>query len=493
MNVTLRSACRSGRWAGAIVVACLLVSTPAVAHAQESDWVGYEATPADGFVDTVGVAMHHHYFNASYGKHDLLALLDRLNIRHIRDALTPQSMEFYADFVEQAGPGAGVSYILNDGDEMSMEDQIRMVAERAPGTASQIESDNEPDCDGWQGGEIEGYHDLARDMRALMDSLPELADVPLTTPSFCRTKESHYQAYGDDGVSERFNVHPYVAGLLPEEEIGRTLEWIRAADPDAVPVVTEGGFHNAVRTENDHVPTSEEAESAYLPQMFLEYQRQGIALTHTYELINVRDDPSETEREEHFGLYRYDGSLKPAGASLAALLATMTDPEGAGSASREIRLSTSGGGDELRVQPYTRSDGSVDVVLWMAQKIWDGPSRKDLDNPVSEITVSVPESTEGSFVRIDGTEQPDRQQLGDGSTFTVPVSAHPTILRLGASDEQSEPVGPRTPREPDSAREPDSGEEPEVADEPVTGETAEGGGSSGTGASTRSRSVGGSS
>ncbi|WP_219414375.1 hypothetical protein [Pseudonocardia nigra] len=436
-----------------LTAACLLAAAPVLGHdqqhpsapeaafisdvasASEHGWQTYLAPPADGFVDTVGVVTHHHYSNTSYGEHDLLKMLDRLNIRHIRDAITPQSMEFYADFVEQAGPGAGVSYVLNDGEDIPWEDQIRMVAGQAPATASQIESDNEPDCDGWQDGEIEGYHELARDMRELMDSLPELREVPLATPSFCRTTEEHYSAYGDDGVSDRFNIHPYVAGLLPEEEIGRTLEWVRNAAPGAVPVVTEGGFHNAVKTKSGHLPTSERAEGAYLPQMFLEYQRRGIALTHSYELINIRDDPSETKREEHFGLYRFDGSLKPAGASLAALLATMTDSRGAGAEPQTVRLAAEGGGDKLRVQPYIRSDGSIDVVLWMAQRIWDRDERRDLPNKISQITVSVPEISGGSYVRIDGTEKPERIRMGDASRFTVPVNAHPTVLRLdpGAS------------------------------------------------------------
>lgn len=420
---------RIGDLSALLIIASLCA--PGIAAGQEAKWETYEATPADGFVDTVGVATHYHYFDTSYGEHDLLTLLDRLGVRHIRDAIVPQSMKFYSEFVEQAGPGAGVSYVLNEDKNASEEDQLRMVAEQAPGSASQIESDNEPDCDGWQGGEIESYYDLAHDVRELMDSLPELREVPLTTPSFCRTTEEHYSAYGDDGISERFNIHPYVAGRLPEEEIGRALGWVRDADPDAVPVVTEGGFHNAVNSDGGHKPTSMEAESAYLPQMFLEYQRQGVALTHTYELIDLRDNPAADYDQENFGLYKADGTLKPAGASLTALLTTLTDPEGAQLEAATVRLATEGGGDKLRVQPYTRSDGSVDVVMWMAQKIWDTSDYRDLPNETSDITVSVPTATEGSYVRIDGTEKPERQTLDGGAAFTVPVSAHPTILRLG--------------------------------------------------------------
>ncbi|WP_219414373.1 hypothetical protein [Pseudonocardia nigra] len=291
-------------------------------------WPEYHAKPADAVVDTIGVAMHHHYSDTAYGEHDLLAMLERLGVRHIRDAVTPQSMEFYKQFVEQVGPGAGVSYILNDGEPMSVQDQLRLIAEQAPGTASQIESDNEPDCDGWGAGEVESYHDLARDLRAQMDSLPELHDVPLTTPSFCRNNKSSFTTYGDDGVSERFNMHPYTGGELPEKKIAELLAAAREAAPDATPVITEGGFHGAVNKDNEHKPTSEMAQSAYLPQMFLEYAAQGIALTHAYELIDQHDDPGRTQREHNFGLFRADGSIKPSGASLAALTSALRDEGG---------------------------------------------------------------------------------------------------------------------------------------------------------------------
>jgi hypothetical protein len=405
---------------------------PSTEEEEEVDLTGWptiSANPSDDFVRTIGVAMHHHYGDTAYGEHDLIGLLDRLGVRQIRDALTPQSMGFYREFVAQAGPGAGVSYILNDGEEMSIEDQLRMLDAEAPGTASQVESDNEPDCDGWQDGEVADYHSQARSIRALMDSLPSLRRVPLTTPSFCRSSESHYSAYGDDGVSDRFNMHPYTGGRPPEAEIGSILAIQRTADSDAVPVVTEGGFHSAVNNSDGHLPTSERAQAAYLPRLFLEYAARGIVLSHTYELIDQQDDPSRSDRESNFGLFRADGSIKPSGGSLAALTRTLADT-GPRPEVREVPLRTEGGGDELRTQAFVRSDGSIDVAMWRAVEIWDPSDRQDLDNPDEAVTIELPEESTVSFVRIDGVENPDRRQLGTGTTFSIPVSANPTIVRL---------------------------------------------------------------
>ncbi len=399
---------------------------------QDGGWRTYRATASDAFVDTVGVAMHEYYSDTSYGEHDLLALLDRLGVRHIRDAQTPESMDFYAAFAEQAGPGAQISYILNDGEQLPIEEQIRLVAEQPAGTTSQIEADNEPDCDDWSDEEAQFYREQAGTLRALMDQYDTLRDVPLTTPSFCRTREERYLSYGDDGSSDRFNIHPYHAGELPEEQLPDILSWVRAADPDAVPVATEAGYHNAVNTDEDHKPTSEDAEGAYLPQLFLEYNRSGVALVHSYELLDLRPNPERDYDQENFGLFRADGSIKPSGASTAALLDAFRDPSGPRPEARDVEVSVEGAGEELRVQPYLRSDGSVDVALWRAQPIWDEDERVDLPDPTAEVTVRV-RSVEGagSYVRIDGTEDPDRVELPSGDSFTVPVSAHPTVLRVG--------------------------------------------------------------
>jgi hypothetical protein len=419
---------------GALLVVVLLVVGVTVwatsSDDRDGEWRAYDAAAADSFLDTVGVAMHAHYGDTAYGENDLQALLEQLGVRHIRDALTPESMPFYVEFVERAGPGAGVSYILNDGEQLPLEEQIRMVAEVAPGTASQIESDNEPDCDDWSEAEAERYREQARVMRATMDRYG-LADVPLATPSFCRTVEDRYLSYGDDGVSERFNFHPYFAGKLPEEEIGDILSWISEADPDAVPVATEAGYHNAVETDDDHKPTSEIAESAYLPQMLLEFNRRGVALTHTYELLDLRDNPERDYDQENFGLFHADGTIKPSGASMAALLDTLRDTDGERPEAGSVDIAVSGGGDDIRLQPFLRSDGSIDIALWMAQPIWDEDERVDLPNPSTDVVVQVRDSGQGSYVRIDGTEDPERVDLPSGRSFTVPVNANPTILRVG--------------------------------------------------------------
>jgi hypothetical protein len=391
--------------------------------------VRYVATPADAFVDTVGVAVHKNYLDTAYGEHDVAELLARLGIRNVRDGAIESSLPFYREWTATGNRRVSIVVDPDDGDILQ---SLQRVNDLGPGVASQIESDNEPNCDGWQPGAIDRLKAQARSMRAKMDTLPNLRNVPLTTPSMCGGGDpDSYRAYGDDGVSARFNIHPYPGGEMPETLADDQVTWVRGADPDAAVTVTEGGYHNGVRSNNPHKPTSELAAGAYMPRMFLDYARQGIVVSHSYELLDEFPDPGRIDAERNFGLYRYDGSIKPAGASVAALLKTLTDT-GTRPAAQAVDIATSGAGAELQVQPFARSDGSLDVVLWRAQKIWDQDARVDLANPPANVTVTVTVTGQhtASFVRINGNENPTRSALNTGSSFTVPVSGHPTILRL---------------------------------------------------------------
>jgi hypothetical protein len=254
-------------------------------------------------------------------------------------------------------------------------------------------------------------------------------------PSFCHPTAKSFNAYGDDGASSRFNIHLYFDGSPPEPALDDALELQRAAAPRMSPVITETGYHNAMMTPDDHAPTSESAVSAYLPQALLEAARRGVARTYIYELIDLRSDPRLRDDQSHFGLYRADGTLKPAGASLAALLNTLRDP-GPPATPRYVRLAIEGADNSVVVQPYVRSDDSIDVVLWRRQKIWDPTRRLEMPNPAIDVTVRTEVRGRGSLVKLDGTEEPHRRKLPRGKAFKVSVDAYPVVMRIDKAGAQ---------------------------------------------------------
>lgn len=69
---------------------------------------------------------------------------------------------------------------------------------------------------------------------------------------------------------------------------------------------------------------SEKVHGKYMPRLFLEYFRKGIARTCSYELLDEWDQPQN--REANFGLLRHDLSPKPAYTALKNMIGLLKDP-----------------------------------------------------------------------------------------------------------------------------------------------------------------------
>lgn len=76
-------------------------------------------------------------------------------------------------------------------------------------------------------------------------------------------------------------------------------------------MVTETGYCNRRGGSGGHVPVSPKLAGVYLPRLFLNNHRHGIARAFWHELMNLRDKPDD--EESNFGLYENDGvTPKPA-------------------------------------------------------------------------------------------------------------------------------------------------------------------------------------
>ncbi|MBE9190684.1 hypothetical protein IQ230_10025 [Gloeocapsopsis crepidinum LEGE 06123] len=83
---------------------------------------------------------------------------------------------------------------------------------------------------------------------------------------------------------------------------------------------TETGYFT---TQTKH-GVSEKMHGKYMPRLFLEYFRKGIARTCSYEFLDEWDAPRN--REANFGLLRNDLSPKPAYTALKNVIALLKDP-----------------------------------------------------------------------------------------------------------------------------------------------------------------------
>lgn len=217
-----------------------------------------------------------------------------------------------------------------------------------------------------------------------------LAQLPVLAPSLI-TWQDHALLGDMTGALDAGNKHSYPGGDIPEENLDRELADAARVSGRKRVYVTESGYHNAVATSGGHRPASEAAVGTYLPRMYLEYFRRGIARTFTYELIDQLPDPARTQQEANFGLLRNDGSEKPAFKSLSNLIALLSD-RGPAFTAAPLDYSVAGAPADLRQLSLQKRDGSHYLVLWRATRVWDPVTRRAVAPVIQDVKVDLPGS-----------------------------------------------------------------------------------------------------
>ena len=343
------------------------------------------ALSAERFLDSVGVVVHFNYIDTAYAhRAELIELLRTLGVRHIRDgAPAPEQQPLIAGLREASA--IGVRAMLNTGDvtrppEQAVADGLRLV----PRVAA-FEGPNELDNSGDPAWAATLRSFMPRLARAVAQQAPGL---DLVGPSFVYPVASRAQLPAD--LPGMANEHPYSGGEPPEGALGNALRNIPADVRRRGVVLSEVGFHNALRATTGQPPSSEEAAAVYLPRALLTAFGAGVRRSFVYELADNKPDPGLEDPVQHWGLVRLDLSPKPAFGAIRTLLAAVRQSPGSpAGAGPTWRLRT-----ESSVQRLTlrRRDGSRVLALWRPVSVWDRTARKPIAAPSvpAELTFDLP-------------------------------------------------------------------------------------------------------
>jgi hypothetical protein len=421
----------TARLVGAVLVLAAAGSSPAGA-------APVPARPADAFVESVGVNVHLGFNDTAYAREDAVRRkLLELGVRYVRDGISQKRPDVYRRMRELAQLGVRTNLIVGDPlqrwDVGPLDDQLDLIErELAPaGVVASLEGPNEFDIQGqehWSGP----LRDYQRRLYEGARSRPGLANLPVLGPSLVewdsRAELGDVSRWLDYG-----NVHPYPGGAAPDrnEQLEEVLS-LASRNSAAKPVqATETGYHNALATDSRHLPASEQAAAVYMPRLYLDYFRRGIARTYAYELVDEWPDPGRADRESAFGLLRNDFSEKPAYVGLERLLALLSD-RGPQFDAAPLDYRLEGAGPSVRQLLLQKRDGRHYLVLWRAVSVWDPAARQaaTAGSETVRLTLAGPAARVNVY-RPNEASAPVQLHAGEGPV-AIAVGPEVTVVEIGS-------------------------------------------------------------
>lgn len=338
------------------------------------------------FIDSVGVCTHlgQKGTPALDNLDALLPMVQKLGIVHLRDEAivtvkTTRDSAHYHGIRDCVRLGMRFSMICFDPNNQYAFTPPSMLADLydwCDGGIVLFEGSNEPDLSKapWRQALISREHQAAVYREVTGSGV--LKHIPVAGPSYVQGNVA--LALPQDDICDYANIHAYTGMEHPESTGNGSLSGFIATSrsifgPKPI-IVSEIGFHTALKTRTSFFPVSEEIRTRYLPRTLLWAFLQGITRTYLYELVcSFPKDPANPESA--FGLIGYD--LKPTSAynAIAALMAIFSRPAAGGGEMRSLTnwIEFTAGDSDRCSLVFDRPDGATLIPVWLAVSAWHWP------------------------------------------------------------------------------------------------------------------------
>ncbi len=161
----------------------------------------------------------------------------------------------------------------------------------------------------------------------------------------------------------------------------------------------------------------------------LDDAKNGVAATYFYEL---EDGGTGNDREQHFGLFRFDGSPKPFATALGNLTTLLADPGTTASTFTTGTLAYT-----IANLPWTaqslllqKSSGVYDLAIWDEQALWDSNAHSQLAATTTNITVDLGQRVASVLVYDPLVSSAPIAQYTNVEDVSLPLSGDPLILQI---------------------------------------------------------------
>ena len=416
---------------------------------------------ASAFVDSIGVNTHVER-GGPYGNRTTFSnALGDLGVKHVRDGVDPNNPAA-SDYLKTLNTNLGIkSTIITDwgpnslstwGSSNPLGTQLNIIRDRLGASMiAGITGPNEPNLkpNSTWAGDTRTWMKNLWSLTRTNSSYSALSGIPIIAPAIAgdtraasrTTLKSLFTNAGENIENYISNaaMHPYPsAGRPPEinETIIAELTGNRELYPTKPFVVTETGYHNAVSGGG---AASETAAGIYAPRLFLDYfGYRGITRTFWYELFDEdfgTSGISTSNAEENFGLFRNNGSRKPAGTAVKNLVALLGGSGTPTLSALDYTLSNS----NVRHVLLRKSNGDYFLAVWLPTYVsrWYEIPAVD-ENPADQsCTLTLTSAkTLTSYDNLDTTLS--TANLGNGTTFNFTVSERVKLIKIASSSTRYE-------------------------------------------------------
>jgi hypothetical protein len=391
---------------------------------------GEKAVWSDAFVNSVGVNVHLHYTDTSYGNFAAVkkALRD-LGVRHIRDGLTDTAWTPYYDRLNELGR-AGVKAILIASPKENgalLADYLTRVADSFEG----YEGPNEYD----QSGDKDWARTINDFMARLYEGVrgdPKTAKFQIVGPSLTQAG-SFAKVAGTARFFDFANLHNYFGGRNPgtagwgDNGYGSyawNLGLAGKAWPGKPIFTTETGYLNDL-SKPDSVP--EAVAGSYFPRLLFLQWMHGIRRTYIYELVDLGG--THTGGDGTFGLLHADFTPKPAYTSVRSVMRLLADP-GPAFSGGNLDFALSGDLKDVDHLLLEKRNGTFYLAIWIEELGYDVDRRVEVPVAGRRIVVKTEERLKVKLHRVGEDGEMASSELGVGREHNVEIGDRVVILEI---------------------------------------------------------------
>ena len=391
------------------------------------------AVNASSFVNSIGVNAHLNYLDTAYGNIQAVGdALTYLGVDRIRDWL-PDYYKAPYDLLASRGVQFDF-YFPGNGDLAAYVKTLAGFEKSHPGSIAAIEGGNEVNY--WPVAQAGGTSlaSQAAFQKALFNAInadPTLKNIPVFNLTLGGVGDTAFKQLGDMSASADYaNVHIYYgAGGAPATTWSYALGLGQIPMPGAPSAISETGYSTAVNNAQNQ-GVDEVTQAKYMLDLLMDAAKAGIKVTEIYELVDQKNDPGKTSKENNFGLFHNDWTPKIAATAIHNFTTILTDGVGDMATGGSLAYNVTGlpkGGSHLLFQ---EGNGVQDIVVWAEPDIWDEANRRAITVTGQQVTITLPTAVAGYAIYDPMKGATAITTGGPTSTITLTVTDHPLIIEI---------------------------------------------------------------